>query len=136
MWSAIVAKRRYAPLWVTVGLVLALGTVLLCNASGTDPNCTTCYADSAGPTSQPNASASVSVTGTINAKRLVIVDGGDTIIAIWSNTTSSDHGFMVRERSINGPEHPITDSILSQYKALLDDIDWTQRGRVFTRQVH
>ena len=74
--------------------------------------------------------ASVTVTAAIEGKRLVVVDDEDRVVAIWSNTTAPNPSLVVR--SEDGTERTITDGVLHQYRDLLEDIDWTQRGRVYS----
>ena len=74
--------------------------------------------------------ASVTVTAATEGRRLVVVDGEDRIVAIWSNTTALNPSLVVR--SMDGTERAITDGVLHQYQGLLEEIDWTQRGLVYS----
>ncbi|GAG88279.1 unnamed protein product [marine sediment metagenome] len=64
-----------------------------------------------------------------------MVDENDTIVEIWSNTTGTKRNFYslrVKEQSLQGPEHPLTQEILTQYNRLLGEVDWTETGQVYS----
>ena len=74
-----------------------------------------------------------SVTGA--SSRLIVVDGNDRIVEIWSNTTGTKRVFYslrVKEQQPQGLEHPLTQAILAQYNRLLGKVDWTQTGQVYS----
>jgi len=72
---------------------------------------------------------------TVMPSRRIVVDENDTIVEIWSNTTGTKRNFYslrVKEQSLQGPEHPLTQEILAQYNRLLGEVDWTETGRVYS----
>lgn len=86
-------------------------------------------------------SRTTSPSGTIRASvkvassHLIVVGENDTIIEIWSNTTGTKQDFYslrVKELSVQGPEHPLTQEILARYNRLLDEVDWTETGQVYS----
>ncbi len=74
---------------------------------------------------------SVTATAANQARRLLIVDDEDVIVSVWSNTTTSDAALTVKHET--GSERALADGILGQYRDLLVDVDWTQRGLVYSR---
>ena len=75
---------------------------------------------------------------TVLPYRLIVVDDEDNIISVSSNTTGDDYTFYalrIREGHVDGQEHPLTDETLSQYNRLLGEVDWTQTGRVYERNL-
>ncbi len=67
--------------------------------------------------------------------RLIVVDGNDKIVEMWSNTTGTRwvlYSLRVKEQPPQGPEHPLTQAILDQYNRLLGKVDWTQTGQVYS----
>ena len=78
----------------------------------------------------------LTVSGEVTAARLIVVDDNDDIVGVWSNTAAGDSTFyslVTRLGYKNGPEHPLTDSILYQYSQLIDLLDWNARGQVYAR---
>ena len=72
---------------------------------------------------------------TVMPSRRIVVDENDTIVEIWSNTTGTKRNFYslrVKEQSLQGPEHPLTQEILTQYNRLLGEVDWTETGQVYS----
>ena len=85
-------------------------------------------------TQAPASGNTLVVTATVIPSRLIVVDANGDITGIWSNTSTagpSYYALMVRQGSMNGDEHPLTDHILDQYNNLLDQINWAVRGRVY-----
>ncbi len=79
-------------------------------------------------------SATIRASVTAASSRLIVVDGNDTIIEIWSNTTGTKRRFYslrVKEQSRQGQEHSLTQGILAQYNRLLGEVDWSINGRVY-----
>ena len=74
---------------------------------------------------------SVTATASNQARRLLIVDDEDVIVSVWSNTATSDAPLSVKNE--DGSERALADGILGQYRGLLDRVDWTQRGLVYSR---
>ncbi len=88
----------------------------------------TSYSETASPTGTITASV------TVMPSRRIVVDENDRIIEIWSNTTGTKRNFYslrVKEQSLQGPEHPLTQKILAQYNRLLGEVDWTETGLVY-----
>lgn len=78
--------------------------------------------------------ATIRASVTAASSRLIVVDANDTIVEIWSNTTGTKRGFYslrVKEQHWQGPEHPLTPGILTQYNRLLTGVDWSNRGKVY-----
>ena len=62
---------------------------------------------------------------TVMPSRRIVVDENDTIVEIWSNTIGTKRPFYslrVKEQSPQGPEHPLTQEILTQYNRPLGGI--------------
>ena len=79
-------------------------------------------------------SATIRASVTVTPSRMIVVDENDRIIEIWSNTTGTKRYFYslrVKEQSWEGPEHLLTLGILAQYNYLLNEVDWTNNGRVY-----
>ncbi|MDZ4246438.1 MAG: hypothetical protein U1D67_04875 [Dehalococcoidia bacterium] len=67
--------------------------------------------------------------------RLVVVNENNTIIEVWSNTTGTKGNFYslrVKEQSVQGAEHLLTQEILTQYNHLLGELNWTATGQVYS----
>ena len=82
------------------------------------------------------ASSSGTITASVKvmSSRLIVVDANNRIVGIWSNTTGTKRAFYslrVKEQEPQGPEHPLTQEILTQYNRLLGEVDWTERGQVY-----
>jgi len=78
--------------------------------------------------------ATIRASVTVASSRLIVVDENDTIVEIWSNTTGTKRSYYslrVKEQHWQGPEHPLTPGILTQYNRLLAEVDWSNRGRVY-----
>jgi len=78
--------------------------------------------------------ATIRASVTAASSRLIVVDENDTIVEIWSNTTGTKRSFYslrVKEQHWQGPEHPLTPGILTQYNRLLTEVDWSNRGKVY-----
>ena len=93
----------------------------------------TSYNETASPAGTMTASV------TVMPSRLIVVDENDRIILIWSNTTGTKQNFYslrVKEQSLQGLEHPLTQEILDQYNRLLGEVDWTETGQVYSLQLH
>ena len=78
--------------------------------------------------------ATIRASVTAASSRLIVVDGNDTIVEIWSNTTGTKRSYYslrVKEQHWQGPEHPLTPGILAQYNRLLAEVDWSNGGRVY-----
>ena len=89
----------------------------------------TSYSETASPAGTITASV------TVMPSRRIVVDENDTIVEIWSNTTGTKRNFYslrVKEQSLQGPEHPLTQEILTQYNRLLGEVDWTETGQVYS----
>jgi len=89
----------------------------------------TSYSETASPAGTITASV------TVMPSRRIVVDENDTIVEIWSNTTGTKRNFYslrVKEQSLQGHEHPLTQEILAQYNRLLGDVDWTETGQVYS----
>ena len=85
----------------------------------------------------PGYSQTASSAGTIRASvtvtpsRLIVVNENERIVEIWSNTTGTKMNFYslrVKEQSLQGSKHPLTQEILAQYNRLLGEVDWTETG--------
>ncbi len=88
----------------------------------------TSYSETASPAGTITASV------TVMPSRRIVVDENDTIVEIWSNTTGTKRNFYslrIKEQSLQGPEHPLTQEILTQYNNLLGEVDWTETGQVY-----
>ncbi len=88
-------------------------------------------------TASHSATIRASVTGA--SSRQIVVDENDRIIEIWSNTTGTKRGFYslrVREGSWQGVEHPLSPGVLDQYNRLVDKVDWSINGRVYSAQIY
>ena len=86
-----------------------------------------------GETTSNRGTVTASVT--VMPSRRIVVDENDTIVEIWSNTTGTKRNFYslrVKEQSLQGHEHPLTQEILTQYNRLLDEVDWTETGQVYS----
>ena len=86
----------------------------------------------AGSTTQLDGTLAVSAE--VFPARLIVVDGNEDIVAMWSNTggsATSNHSLTVRTLEKNGPSYPLTDYIVSQYDRLLGEVDWSARGQVY-----
>ena len=84
-------------------------------------------------TASPAGTITASVT--VMPSRRIVVDENDTIVEIWSNTTGTKRNFYslrVKQQSLQGPEHPLTQGILTQYNRLLGEVDWTETGQVYS----
>jgi len=84
-------------------------------------------------TASPAGTITASVT--VMPSRRIVVDVNDTIVEIWSNTTGTKRNFYslrVKEQSLQGPEHSLTQEILTQYNRLLGEVDWTETGQVYS----
>jgi hypothetical protein len=88
-------------------------------------------ADESRSPSLTDDTASVTATATNQARRLLIVDDEDMIVSIWSNTVTLDVPLSVKRDTGSG--RALDDGILLQYRELLADVDWTQRGLVYSR---
>ena len=78
----------------------------------------------------------LSVRAEVVSSRLIVVDSDGSIIGVWSNSIGKNpdrQTLKVRRGAANGPVYPLTDRILSQYLQLEDYIDWSKRGRVYSR---
>ncbi len=78
--------------------------------------------------------ATITASVTVASSRLIVVDENDTIVEIWSNTTGTKRSFYslrVKEQHWQGPGHPLTPGILTQYNRLLAEVDWSNSGRVY-----
>ncbi|GAB4253408.1 MAG: hypothetical protein Kow00129_14430 [Thermoleophilia bacterium] len=90
----------------------------------------------------PSASAAVQVNVRVAAVRLLVIDEGGRILEIWSNATQQEWQsakstgggrLVVRKGSADGPEvTPLPNQARDEYEALLRQIDWEQRGLVWT----
>ena len=114
--------KRLVVALAIAGLVTALVTV----ASAQSPS------DSITGQRDAGVSSSVLVTGEAAGVRLLVVDDTGTLIAIWSNTSSPEHRLAARLEHRNGTQLSLTEDILGQYQAVLDGVDWTQRGLVYS----
>ncbi len=84
-------------------------------------------------TASHSATIRASVKGA--ASRLIVVDENDRIVEIWSNTTGlkcSFYSLRIKEQPTQGPEHPLTQEILTQYNRLLGEVNWNKRDRVYS----
>ncbi len=95
--------------------------------------------DTATETTSHSQTASSAGTITASVKvassRQIVVGENDTIIEIWSNTTGTKRSFYslrVKEQSVQGSEHSLTQEILAQYNRLLGEVDWTETGQVYS----
>ena len=92
----------------------------------------------AGSTSYSEAvspAGTITVSVTVMPSRRIVVDENDTIVEIWSNTTGTKRNFYslrIKEQSLQGPEHTLTQEILTQYNRLLGEVDWTETGQVYS----
>lgn len=81
-----------------------------------------------------SASGTIIASVTVTPSRQIVVDENDRVIEIWSNTTGMKRNFYslrVKELSLQGHEHPLTQEILAQYNRLLGQVDWTETGKVY-----
>jgi len=86
------------------------------------------YSETASPT------VTITASVTVMPSRQIVVNENDTLVEIWSNTTGTERNFYslrVKEQSLQGPEHPLTQEILAQYNRLLGEVDWTETGQVY-----
>jgi len=77
----------------------------------------------------------ITASVTVMPSRRIVVDENDTIVEVWSNTTGTKRNFYslrVKEQSLQGPEHPLTQEILTQYNRLLGEVDWTETRQVYS----
>lgn len=90
--------------------------------------------ESAPSASRSSASGAVTVSASVRAVRLLVVDDQDRIISVYSNTgvTASDFRLTARRAAPDGPQlDPIPDAALREYGRLEHHIDWSQRGLVY-----
>ena len=85
------------------------------------------------PLPSAGAIASVAVAAEVRGTRLIIVDDEGVVLAIWSNTSAPDCDLVVREMGVNGPERAAVGTLLRRYRGLVEDVDWTRRGLVYSR---
>jgi len=89
-------------------------------------------AERAAPLPSAGTVASVAVVVEIRGTRVIVVDDEDRVLAVWSNTSASDCDLVVREMSVNGPERVAAGAPLWRYRELVEDVDWTRRGLVYS----
>ncbi|MHB0979503.1 MAG: hypothetical protein ACYC5Q_05390 [Thermoleophilia bacterium] len=81
-----------------------------------------------------HGSAAVTVSARIEPARLLVLDGEGRVVEIWSNTGGghSDPLLTARLHSVDGPELlEIPERALSEYRLLLDQVDWSVRGLTY-----
>ena len=89
------------------------------------------------PSSDPkttSARGTIRASVTVTPARIIVVDDNDRIVEIWSNTTGMKRDFYslrIKEQSLQGLEHCLTQQILAEYNRLLGEVDWTETGRVY-----
>ncbi len=138
-------QRRLAFAMALAGLALALPGPCSAGArSGAGLECAVHEADRlhtsfggeaaerAAPLPPVSTVASVAVVAEIRGTRVIVVDDEDRVLAIWSNTSAPDCDLVVREMSVNGPERVAAGAPLWRYRELVEDVDWTRRGLVYS----
>jgi len=84
--------------------------------------------------SAAGATASVRVTVTVQAARLIVLDRADRIVEIWSNTTAAPvpYDLHAARGSHDGPRvAAIPAAALAEYETLVDTIDWSVVGLAY-----
>ncbi len=83
---------------------------------------------------KPGANVSVMATASVTPSRLIIVNDNSEIVEILSTARAyvSSYVLSVRLGRRNGEVIPLSDRIGRQYEQLLETVDWSQRGRVFS----
>ncbi len=80
------------------------------------------------------ATASVQVSVTVQAARLIVLDRADRVVEIWSNTTAAPTSYQLyaARGSEDGPRvATIPATALAEYEALLQTIDWSVVGLAY-----
>lgn len=94
-------------------------------------------AEAGAPTSADQATgaaASVQVTVTVQAARLIILDRTDRIVEIWSNTTAAraPYHLYAARGTVDGPRvATIPAAALAEYETLAEAIDWSVVGLAY-----